>query len=183
MSSSSTAISYSPAPFPVLHCKSASLCPVNAFGASAATFKPVDIAAASGFEHFLFSVEMWNKLFLPWTSSGNCAAAADPPQLFFDHDSTLDSCHVFLRYLPDWVVVLVRVQHLRQRVVLQARSTLPDVCNLALQSIFEKAPDSFLVYTGKCFCSFDSSVASRVSRLGPCRRQRPCSCCCTVAGR
>ncbi len=101
---------------------------------------------------------MWNNLFLPWTtpedgkigaaSPENGAASAEPPQLFFEHESTLDSCHLFYRYAPDWVVVLARVQHLRRRVVLQARATLPDVCSLALQSICEKAPDCLLVYSG-----------------------------------
>lgn len=149
-SGSSSALCHAPAPFSTLHCKSASLCPAPfAAGAAAAAFKPADIAAAAGFEYFLFSVEMWNNLFLPWTSSENVTVVADPPQLFFDHDSTLDSCHLFLRCSPDWVVVLARVQHLRQRVLLQARSALPDVCGLALQSIYASAPDCFLVYPGK----------------------------------
>jgi hypothetical protein len=161
-SGSSSALCHAPAPFSTLHCKSASLCPApSAVGAAAAAFKPADIAAAAGFEYFLFSAEMWNNLFLPWTSSEN-VAVADPPQLFFDHDSTLDSCHLFLRCSPDWVVVLARVQHLRQRVLLQARSALPDVCSLALQSIYASAPDCFLVYPGKRLCG--SCVVLRGSR-------------------
>lgn len=141
--------SYSPAPFSLLHCCSASLCPApSAIGFAAAVFQPADIAAASGFRQCLFSLAMWNNLFLPWTTPEDGAASAEPPQLFFDHESTLDSCHLFYRYAPDWVVVLARVQHLRRRVVLQARAALPDVCSLALQSICEKAPDCLLVYSG-----------------------------------
>jgi hypothetical protein len=87
-------------------------------------------------------------MFLPWQTSDDGGSPAIPPQLFFDHDSTLDSCHIFYRFSPDWVIVLVRVQHLRQHVVLQARATLVDVCSLALQSICEKAPDCFLFYSG-----------------------------------
>ena len=150
LSSSSSALAYSPAPFSTLHCRTASLCPPLA-GASAveAVFRPAEVAAAAGFEHCLFSLPIWNNMFLPWTTSETGIGSAEPPQLFFDHDSTLDSCHLFMRFSPDWVIVLVRVQHLRQRVLLQARSTLPDVSSLALQSICEKAPDCFLVYPGK----------------------------------
>ena len=152
LSSSCSVPSYSPAPFTTLHCRSASLCPATtAAGVVAATFKPDDIAAASGFEHCLFSEAMWNTMFLPWSTSQDGVLSASPPQLFFDHDSTLDSCHLFYRFSPDWVIVLARVQHLRQHVVLQARATLPDVCSLALQSLCEKAPDCFLVYPGNLF--------------------------------
>ena len=151
LSSNDSHPSYSPAPFSLLHCCSASLCPApSATGFAAAVFQPADIAAASGFRHCLFSLAIWNNLFLPWTTpeDRDGAESAEPPQLFFDHESTLDSCHLFYRFAPDWVVVLARVQHLRRRVVLQARATLPDVCSLALQSICEKAPDCLLMYSG-----------------------------------
>jgi hypothetical protein len=116
-----------------------------------AAFKPAEIAAASGFEHCLFSEAIWNTMFHPWAASQDGGSSASPPQLFFDHNSTLDSCHLFYRFSPDWVIVLARVQHLRQHVILQARATLPDVCSLALHSLYEKAPDCFLVYSGKVF--------------------------------
>jgi hypothetical protein len=150
LSSSCSIPSHSPAPFATLHCRSASLSPAPAAAAAAvAAFKPADIAAAAGFKHCLFSEAMWNTMFQPWAASQDGGSSASPPQLFFDHDSTLDSCHLFYRFSPDWVIVLARVQHLRQHVILQARATLPDVCSLALNSIYEKAPDCFLVYSGK----------------------------------
>jgi hypothetical protein len=122
LSSNASEPSHAPAPFSLLHCCSASLCPApTATGFAAAVFKPVDIATASCFQHCLFSEAMWNSLFQPWTMSEDGAVLAQPPQLFFDHESTLDSCHVLYRFAPDWVVVLARVQHLRRRVVLQAR--------------------------------------------------------------
>ena len=180
LSSSGSALAYSPAPFSTLYCRSASLCPpLASVSAAAAVFRPADIAAASGFEHFLFSMPMWTNMFLPWTTSETGDASSEPPQLFFDHDSTLDSCHLFLRFSPDWVVVLVRVQHLRQRVLLQARAMLPDVCSLAVQSICEKAPDCFLVYSGES----DRAISTMLP-LNPCdtkhncRGQRPCGRCC-----